>query len=530
LIEDYKQVDGKPLGERNPKWLQDDYVKFIRWGQWRINRTGRGILAMITNHGYLDNPTFRGMRQQLLSDFNEIYLLNLHGNAKKKEVCPDGSRDENVFDIQQGVAIGIFAKTPGRPAPARVHYADLWGLRERKRKGEPEGKYEALAQLELGTMPWRELQPVPPFYLFVPQAVDLRAEYDRGWSIKDIMPFNGVGLTTARDKIVIDFNEEPILERARLFRDSQESNKELCDKLGIPMKKGWNIDRARNLIRNEKNLKEFILPIEYRPFDIRLILYHDSLVWRTVKQIMRHMTIENNVGLLWTRPMSPTYDFSVFISRLIIDQCVVGDKSAGGGVSYIAPLYLYPLGNNIKSGGNQNSILVLCEPSTPYGRKANINCRFLESIEQKLKLTYIPDGRGDIESTFGPEDVFSYAYAVFHSPTYRQRYGGFLKGDFPRLPLTGNKSLFKALVGLGADLVSLHLLESPALDQLITRFPVAGSQVVERVHYDEKNQRVYINSDQYFEGVPPGRLGFPGGRLPGLAQVAERPQGPPAIL
>ncbi|MBM4288272.1 MAG: DNA methyltransferase, partial [Deltaproteobacteria bacterium] len=146
LIEDYKQVDAKPLGEKNPKWLQDDYVKFLRWGQWRLAQTGRGILAMITNHGYLDNPTFRGMRQQLMETFNEIYLLNLHGNAKKKEVCPDGSKDENVFDIQQGVAIGLFVKSPGFPSPARVHYADLWGTRE--------GKYQALAELDLGNTPW----------------------------------------------------------------------------------------------------------------------------------------------------------------------------------------------------------------------------------------------------------------------------------------------------------------------------------------------------------------------------------------
>ena len=132
LIEDYKQVDGKPLGEKNPKWLQDDYVKFLRWGQWRITRTGQGVLAMITNHGYLDNPTFRGMRQQLMQTFSEIYLLNLHGNAKKKEVCPDGSKDENVFDIQQGVAIGLFVRVPGSTGPARVHYADLWGSRDGK--------------------------------------------------------------------------------------------------------------------------------------------------------------------------------------------------------------------------------------------------------------------------------------------------------------------------------------------------------------------------------------------------------------
>ncbi len=112
LLRDYYFCDGEPLGERNPKWLQDDYVKFLRFGQWRIERTGHGILAFITNHSYLDNPTFRGMRQSLMRTFDDIYVLDLHGSAKKRETCPDGSKDENVFDIQQGTAICIMVKLP----------------------------------------------------------------------------------------------------------------------------------------------------------------------------------------------------------------------------------------------------------------------------------------------------------------------------------------------------------------------------------------------------------------------------------
>ncbi len=131
LLQDYYKVDGQPLGERNPKWLQDDYVKFLRFGQWRIERTGAGILAFITNHGYLDNPTFRGMRQQLMKAFTDIYVLNLHGNAKKKEVCPDGSKDENVFDIQQGVTLGIFVKESGKEKPGEGVSRRLCGVRER---------------------------------------------------------------------------------------------------------------------------------------------------------------------------------------------------------------------------------------------------------------------------------------------------------------------------------------------------------------------------------------------------------------
>ncbi|MFN5837006.1 MAG: Eco57I restriction-modification methylase domain-containing protein, partial [Pseudanabaena sp.] len=113
LVKDYYFVDGLPLGEKNPKWLQDDYVKFIRFSQWRIDKTGTGILAFVTNHGYLDNPTFRGMRQSLAKSFNWIRILDLHGNSKKKETAVDGTKDENVFDIQQGVAVCIMIKEQG---------------------------------------------------------------------------------------------------------------------------------------------------------------------------------------------------------------------------------------------------------------------------------------------------------------------------------------------------------------------------------------------------------------------------------
>ena len=198
--------------------LQDDYVKFLRWGQWRIDPDGPGVLAMITNHGYLDNPTFRGMRRALMQTFNEIYLFNLHGNARKKEVCPDGSHDDNVFDIQQGVAIGIFVKKPGDSAEARIYHADLWGLRE--------GKYQALAEMEMGSTPWQELQPTPPFYLFVPQAMDLRAEYERGWPVNAIFPVNSLGIVTARDHLTIQAGHR------------RRSGKRSRDFAGLPEERG----------------------------------------------------------------------------------------------------------------------------------------------------------------------------------------------------------------------------------------------------------------------------------------------------
>ncbi|MFH1009946.1 MAG: DNA methyltransferase, partial [bacterium] len=202
LLNDYYFVDGEPLRERNPKWLQDDYVKFIRFGQWRIERTGHGILAYISNHAYLDNPTFRGMRQNLMRSFDEMYLLDLHGNAKKKEKAPDGGVDKNVFDIQQGVAIGIFLKGPAsaavgarRAVPAEVRKSDAFGLRERK--------YQWLFAHDLHSTEWASIEPDSPFYLFVKQETQLRSEYQKGWAINSIMPVNSVGIVTARDDLTI---------------------------------------------------------------------------------------------------------------------------------------------------------------------------------------------------------------------------------------------------------------------------------------------------------------------------------------
>lgn len=479
-IEDYKQVDGKPLGEKNPKWLQDDYVKFLRWGQWRITQTGRGVLAMITNHGYLDNPTFRGMRQQLMQSFSEIYLLNLHGNAKKKEVCPDGSKDENVFDIQQGVAIGLFVKAPGSLGPARVHYADLWGIRE--------GKNQTLAQMEVITTPWHELQPQTPFYLFVPQDTDLRAEYERGWPVTEIFPVNSVGIVTARDNLTMQWTPQQVMDTVNDFAKSDPEAAREKYHLGKDVR-DWKVDLAQKDLRASGLKGQLVTSVLYRPFDIRFTYYTGQtrgFICMPRPEVMGHMLVGENLGLCGSRSVEIGRWEHLFCSRSIIQHHTVSLKE----VNYLFPLYLY---------------------KTVFGqvnRTPNFNPTFIKDLSGKVGLAFISKGRGDLETTIGPEDVFSYAYAVFHSPTYRQRYSEFLKGDFPRLPLTGNKSLFAALLSLGAELVSLHLMESPRLEIFITGFPVPGSQVVEGVRYEDSAKRVYINSEQYFEGIPPDVWAF----------------------
>jgi predicted helicase len=214
---------------------------------------------------------------------------------------------------------------------------------------------------------------------------------------------------------------------------------------------------------------------------------------------MRHLLTGENLALISARSNKSPAPDHFFCSRLIIEK-KCGESTTQ---SSLFPLYLYPEAKKKDNPGHQNSMLSLCEPAVPFGRRANIDIRFLQEMADRLDLIFIPVGRGDLVATFGPEDVFYYAYAVFYSPTYRRRYAEFLKVDFPRLPLTRNQALFAALVGKGAELSGLHLMESPALGRLITAFPVSGSSVVDQVRYDGTQQRVYINEQQFFAGVAP---------------------------
>jgi hypothetical protein len=529
LLQDYYKVDGQPLGERNPKWLQDDYVKFLRFGQWRIERTGAGILAFITNHGYLDNPTFRGMRQQLMEAFTDIYILNLHGSTKKKERAPDGSKDENVFDIQQGVTLGIFVREPGKAGPAKVFHADLWGLRETK--------YERLWASDIASSQWTQLDPKSPFYMFVPQAAGLRAEYEGGWKITDAIPVNNTGMVSKRDSLAFQHDKDAVLE---VVKDIYSLNTtEIVAK--YPLSSWSSRDGKPDFVK--KSVMEFgvdksrLIQALYRPFDLRWTYYTPKskgfIAW-PVYDVMRHMLTGKNLGIIVPRRVETAGAWChAFTSRRIVDHVAVSLKT----IDSIFPLYLYPT--------TEWSTLSHW-PAGLDARWPNLDPAFVSEIEKRLSFSFVPDGRGDLKKTFGPEDIFEYIYAVLHSPTYRKRYAEFLKIDFPRVPLTSDATLFRALCEKGAELVALHLLESPALENPVTCYPVKGSNVVEKgfpkyVAPGEpepgtgtplKAGRVYINSavaavydrrravapvsppatgdediaatrGQYFEGVPP---------------------------
>lgn len=465
-IRAYYQVDGKPLGEKNPKWLQDDYVKFIRFAQWKIDQAGEGVLGFITNHSYLDNPTFRGMRQSLMSSFDHIYFLDLHGNSLKKEKCPDGSKDENVFDIQQGVAIGLFIKKKG--LKEKVVYAEQWGLREKK--------YDWLLRNDIKTTGWKPISPKSEFYLFVPRDEATLDQYNRYSKVTEIFPLNGVGMTTARDEFVIDFNKHNLLNRIRLFKNSKDDDEGLHTSFSINKKKGWSIRKAWNMLQeiSDSELEQFILPVLYRPFDVRWIFYHDAVVWRTVKRVMQHM-MQENLGLVSARSNKSSEMDHFFCSATIMEtKC--GESTTQ---SCLFPLYLY-LDTNKKD---------LFSATESHHKTQNINPDLLAGLSKAY-------GKKPI-----PEEIFFYIYAILYSNTYRTQYAEFLKTDFPRVPFTKSYKLFVEMGEYGRRLVDLHLLNSPDLDPPIARFQGKGDNRVEKPRYIEGEQRVYINAAKYFEGI-----------------------------
>jgi predicted helicase len=496
LVQRYYQLDGAPLGEKNSKWLQDDYVKFLAFGQWRIEKTGSGVLAFITNHAYLDNPTFRGMRQSLMNTFTDIYILNLHGNSNKKEICPDGSTDKNVFDIQQGVAISIFVKDSGKVVPATVHYADLWGSRD--------NKYQALFETDVNTSMWKELNPNSPFYFFVQRDEKLRPEFEKNWKITDIFPENGTGIITKRDELTIHWNQEDLWNTITEFISMNAEDARTRFNLPDDVR-DWSVERAQDDLVSTGLIPKHITPITYRPFDTRYTYYTGNsrgFIGWPVNKLMRHLLAGQNLALITSRmTKGETYQHTL-VSKTISEVILLSSKTSNN--AFVFPLYLYPIEKKEqvdKTGGKEGGIL---EPlKLQEKREPNLNPEFVKVCSDKLGLNFIEDGKGNLQETFGPEDIFNYAYAVFHSPEYRSRYSEFLKIDFPRLPLTSDKTLFKSLAEKGAVLVSLHLMESPLLSPPITKYEVKGEHAVDKVSFDEKTQRVSINETQYFEGVPP---------------------------
>jgi predicted helicase len=452
LLDDYKKEPGglEKLNERNPKWLNDDYVKFLRFGQYFIEQNKTGIVAFINAHGFLDNPTFRGMRWNLLKTYDKIYVLNLHGNAKKKEVCPDGSKDENVFDIQQGVSINIFVKTDEKKENelGQVFYTDVWGIRSQK--------FEYLTEKDLEQIEWEKIKNKAPMYFMVPRNYELEEEYNKGFRVDELFPVSSVGVVTSRDSFVIDTSKKVLANRIQEFLRCQ-SPQEAKTKFNLRENKKWKIADALKHEFDEKN----IVPISYRPFDTRFVYYHDDFIERSRKKVMKHLINNDNPALLIKR--QGKLDFSyVFVAKGVTESCMFESAYAN---NTVCPLYLY----------QEDAVEI-------------------PNLEQKINNRF-----SEIIGKIDPEDVLNYVYAILYSPRYRQKYQELLKSNFPRVPYPKDKKTFDKLAKLGNELIKYHLLEHEDIDPYKISYLGKGDNIVEKPEY--KDGKVYINSTQYFGNV-----------------------------
>lgn len=498
LMEDYKKEPGgvQKLQERNPKWINDDYMKFIRLGQHLIEKNGEGVLAFINPHGYLDNPTFRGVRWNLLKTYDKMFIIDLHGNSKKKEVCPDGTPDVNVFDIMQGVSINIFVKTGKKKKDelGKIFHYDLYGKREMK--------YDFLTNNTLNTVLYKELPNKAPMYFMVQKDFDVEADYEIGFKINELFLSNSVGIVTAKDSVLI-----------------KDVKADLCKTVA----EYYGIDIIDELIK----------PISYRPFDDKVVYYDTKLIERAREKIMQNYFKEYNVGLLITKAFQDNSFRHLFITNKISEAIFLSGTTGSNAMNF--PLYLYTETTAQQSIDQQTE------------RVPNLNMEIVNQIAEKLNLLFVPDDNivcdlpAGFDGTLYPLDILDYIYAVLHSPAYREKYKEFLKIDFPRVPYPKDRESFDALVELGAELRQIHLLEHAVVNKPITKYPKAGSNVVEKPRfeqYDYSNATpdengkietpdylgtVYINDEQHFADVPSSAWNFYiGGYQPAQKWLKDR--------
>lgn len=494
LLKDYK----KDLKEKKIN-LDDDFIKFIRFAQWKLIETKQGIFAMITSNTYIDGITHRQMRRSLMDTFDEIYIYNLHGNSRKGEIAPDGGKDENVFDIQQGVSINIFVKHPEKQNETIVKYCDLWGLRE--------NKFATLLNETFGETKWQILSPKEPNWFFVKKDTGVDEEYSKYIKVTEVFPYYNSGIQTKRDALTIQFNETNLKKVINDFLNFRIE--EIRQKYELPADgRDWTIQTAKDDIKN--NHPE-IVDILYRPFDIRKTIFTGKtkgFVAYPRTETMKQMLNNENLGLITCR--NQDFERVALATNKMIDLRTYSNPGSIG-TDYLLPLYIYP-----EKG---ESLFVGAVGSIPAARQPNISLTIGREIAEKIGRVYYPVAEyqtKDGDTRLTPEEIFYYAYAIFHSLTYRSRYAEQLKIDFPHLPFTGNKELFAKLIALGNELVNLHLLGENPFDKSKTIFDeqekwgikIGGEQLanlpdwqVADVSYSEKDKRVYVNKGQYFEGI-----------------------------
>lgn len=490
LIENYKVEPGgnEKLKERK-HWLNDDYVKFIAFAEKLIDKNGEGIVAMITNHGYLDNPTFRGMRWHLTKTFSAIYVLDLHGNSNKKESTPEGDKDENVFNIQQGVSIIIAVKknikTKGLTT---VYRSDVWG--------RIRIKYDFLLKNGLSDIQWSKIDLDTKYLYFTKTSQkNIKNEYEKGVSITDLFPINVSGIVTARDGLVINRNKTQLLNHINYFFNPANSDDDVRHKFFANKSRGkflggdsrgWKLHDVRSELMNQ-NHEENIVKILYRPFDNQWIYYHPRMVDWGRENVMRNFLIAENIGLICPKQLAGSESPGGLISKNIVAHKTFSAYN----INYSFPLYIYQ--KNLQSSLIDDKV-----------RLPNINPSSLDKLLSKIdKYKFTDDHKQKITSTIdviNPLDILDYVYAILYSPNYRTKYKEFLKTDFPRIPIPRDAKTFWALVKLGGKLRQFHLMEDPNLENLSTIYPITGDNLVEQVEFRGNN--VFINELQYFGNIP----------------------------
>lgn len=495
-IQELSETYKKNLNERNIQPLSDDYIKFIRLGHYYVEKNGEGILAYISNNSFIDGIIHRQMRKALMETFDEIYILDLHGNTRKKETALDGGKDENVFDIMQGVSINIFVKkkqgvilSDARKGEvegslARVYHYELFGKRFEK--------YDFLAKTSFSDIPWNELTPQTPQYFFVPKDFSVQEEYEKGFKIDELMKINKIGVETGMDCFFIGMNKQDFVN---VIEKSFSEKNIAINKFNIHNTSGYPLLDRFNKAQFDKSK---IRKIAYRPLDSEYCYYDQQLLRRSSAETMRHL-LHENIALVLTpqgKAIGEGKWDGIFATNTIVDKNIY---RRGGGLVF--PLYLYPTEGEGKLGET---------------RKPNLD----ESIWRKIDAcldssTPFPSAssgnyaQNDNSHITTPEQIFDYIYGVLHTPSYREKYKEFLKIDFPRIPYPENKAEFGRIVSIGNKLRKLHLMEE--IPPQATSFDIEGDNAVSEIRFereipdqvgDDISGKVYINKTQYFANVP----------------------------
>lgn len=448
---------GGRLQEKNSKWLNDDYVKFIRFAENMVEKTGEGIVAMITAHGYIDNPTFRGMRWHLMNSFDEIYILDLHGNSRKKEKSPNGSIDQNVFDIETGVSIFFGVKKANEhPSFAKIYKSDLYGKRI--------AKFKYLSENLFPSVKWEEINPIKPNYEWNYLDPEVKRMHDEGFSIDELFELNNSGIVTKRDKLCIQETRKEMWQAVEDFVNLPEN--EVRQKYKIPTDvRDWKFEWAKKDLLDSGLSEESIVPVIYRPFDSRFMYYTGKargFVGWPIERISKHFVSGENLALILPKQLTSGEAAGGFVTR----NMGTHKAFSAYNINYYFPLYLY----------TENKEKV-----------SNLKKEIVDKIE-------------NIVDKISPEDIFDYVYAVLHSTSYQNKYKQLLKSNFPKIPYPRDKETYRKLVKLGRELRDIHLLNSLKVAKFITTYPIAGDNVISQKP-EYKEGKVYINDMQYFGNV-----------------------------